>query len=289
MRVPSLFLLFYNEWKNKPFGGFGMIRRLEGRDHEECLRLLKRESAENVFIIGDIEAYGYDQEFQQVWGEFNEHNELMAVLLKYRENYIPYAKTEEFDARGFAQIMEANGHFTFLSGLERCTAKIEPYLPYKLKRRRTFYYAKCAALNEDANNMDTSEVRLAVPDDAKRLVDLLKAIPEFSDSIISEENKRESLESGVARTFYIERDDRFVSTASTTAENSLSAMVVGVGTHPDYKRQGMASACMVALCEELLGEGKELCLFYDNPDAGTIYKKLGFEDIGFWIMNSYQH
>ena len=45
---------------------------------------------------------------------------------------------------------------------------------------------------------------------------------------------------------------------------------------------------MVALCEELLGEGKELCLFYDNPDAGTIYKKLGFEDIGFWIMNSYQ-
>lgn len=266
-----------------------MIRRLDKQDHEACFRLIQGEAAENLFIIGDIEAYGYEQEFQQVWGEFNDQNELMAVLLKYRENYIPYAKTEEFDAQGFARIIEADDQFSFLSGLERCTAKIEPYLTNKLKRKRKFYYAKCTELKVNLDDVDVSEVRLAVPDDAKRLVDLLQAIPEFADSIISEKNKREALESGVARTFYIEREGRFVSTASTTAENSLSAMVVGVATHPDYKRKGMASACMVALCEELLGEGKELCLFYDNPDAGTIYKKLGFQDIGFWVMNIYHH
>ncbi len=264
-----------------------MIRRLDKHDHEECFRLIKKEAAENVFMIGDIEAYGYEQEFQRVWGEFNEQNELIAILLKYRENYIPYAETEEFDARGFAQIMEEDGDFTFLSGLERCTARIEPYLSNKLKRKRSFYYAKCTALNVDSNSVDISEVQLAVPNDAKRLVGLLKAIPEFADSIISEESKRESLESGVARTFFVERDERMVSTASTTAENSSSAMVVGVATHPDYKKQGLASACMVALCEELLSEGKELCLFYDNPEAGTIYKRLGFQDIGFWVMNIY--
>ena len=265
-----------------------MIRRLNANDHEDCFQLLKEEAAENVFFIGDIEAYGYEQKFQRVWGEFNERNELIAVLLKYRENYIPYAKTEAFDGKGFADIITADDHFTFLSGLERCTSRIEPYLADRLKRRRQFYYAKCTALNGVANEVDTSEVQLAVPDDAKRLVDLLKSIPEFVDSIISEESKRESLESGVSRTFYIEREGQIVSTASTTAENSLSAMVVGVATHHDYKKQGMASACMVALCEELLGEGKELCLFYDNPDAGNIYKRLGFQDIGAWMMNIYQ-
>ncbi|MBZ9687115.1 hypothetical protein G9F72_012350 [Clostridium estertheticum] len=27
-----------------------------------------------------------------------------------------------------------------------------------------------------------------------------------------------------------------------------------------------------------------LCLFYDNPSAGKIYKSLGFEEIGFWSL-----
>lgn len=42
---------------------------------------------------------------------------------------------------------------------------------------------------------------------------------------------------------------------------------------------------MTKLCHELLAEGKMLCLFYDNPEAGSIYKRLGFEDIGKWMMH----
>ncbi|MGP4075489.1 GNAT family N-acetyltransferase [Halobacillus sp. K22] len=65
----------------------------------------------------------------------------------------------------------------------------------------------------------------------------------------------------------------------------MSAMVVGVCTHPEHKNQGYASVCMTKLCQELLAEGKMLCLFYDNPEAGSIYKRLGFEDIGKWMMH----
>ena len=56
-----------------------------------------------------------------------------------------------------------------------------------------------------------------------------------------------------------------VSTASTTAENTLSAMAVGVATLENYKKKGYATKCMLKLCSELLEEEKELCLFYDNP------------------------
>lgn len=79
-----------------------------------------------------------------------------------------------------------------------------------------------------------------------------------------------------------------VSMASTTAENTFSAMVVGVATLESYKKKGYATACMVKLCDQLLSEGKELCLFYDNPEAGAIYKRIGFEDIGFWMMYTYE-
>lgn len=261
-----------------------MIRRLTRDDHEPCFALLKTAPAENLFIIGDIESYGYDQDFQKVWGEFKHTGELIAVLLKYENNYIPYA-VEDFDAKGFANIMEQDPEFYMMSGLKEITAKIEPFLQKSLVRKRETFYAKC--INLHTTKAGASNVKEANVSDAERLVELLNHIPEFSDSIITVERKRRGLEDGSSRSFYIEEDGKMVSTASTAAENSMSAMVVGVATLEAYKKKGYATACMLKLCEELLQEGKELCLFYDNPAAGAIYKRIGFEDIGFWMMYTF--
>lgn len=64
----------------------------------------------------------------------------------------------------------------------------------------------------------------------------------------------------------------------------MSAMIVGVATHQAFREQGLASRVMAQLCADLLHEGKSLCLFYDNPHAGVIYKRLGFQDIGSWTI-----
>lgn len=264
-----------------------MIRRLTEKDHEQCFGLLKERPAENLFILGDIEAYGYEQEFQKLWGDFSDHGELIAVLLKYEENYIPYAKGE-YDAKGFAEIMLSDPAFSMLSGLKDVTEKVEPFLKHRLKRKRETYYAKCTKLIPAATDVDASLVEQAVPGDAEELVELLNSIPEFSESIITVERKRRGLEEGVSRSFFIKENGKMVSTASTAAENSLSAMVVGVATLDAYKKKGYATQCMVKLCNQLLEEEKELCLFYDNPSAGAIYKRIGFEDIGFWMMYSFE-
>jgi len=75
-----------------------------------------------------------------------------------------------------------------------------------------------------------------------------------------------------------------VSSASSAAENSRSAMIIGVCTAKEYRDQGFATKCMVHLCRRLLEEGKVVCLFYDNPAAGRIYKRFGFHDISRWAM-----
>ncbi|TYS71017.1 GNAT family N-acetyltransferase [Sutcliffiella horikoshii] len=264
-----------------------MIRRLTEMDHEICFDFLSEQPAENLFIIGDIEAYGYEKDFQKLWGEFNEKNELIAVLLKYEENFIPYAKGV-FDAEGFANIMLNDPNFSMMSGLKEVTARVEPFVMHRLKRKRQTYYAKCTVLSHELEaNVDTSNVLQAAPQDAERLVRLLNSIPEFTDSIITVERKKRVLEEGVSRSFFMEEDGEMVSTASTTAENTVSAMVVGVATLENFKKKGYATQCMVKLCNQLLQEGKELCLFYDNPSAGVIYKRIGFQDIGFWMMYSF--
>lgn len=51
--------------------GIKMIRQLTEKDHELCQRLIHQQPAENLFIIGDIEAFGYEQDFK-IWGDFDD-------------------------------------------------------------------------------------------------------------------------------------------------------------------------------------------------------------------------
>ena len=56
--------------------------------------------------------------------------------------------------------------------------------------------------------------------------------------------------------------------AKSTAENDNTAMIIGVGTHPEYRNQGLASKCLIKLCKELLAENiklvNELCELYNS-------------------------
>ncbi|MEQ6388945.1 GNAT family N-acetyltransferase [Bacillaceae bacterium S4-13-58] len=264
-----------------------MIRRLTEQDDALCQKLIQQRPAENLFIIGDIEAFGYEEDFQTVWGDFDTEGNLRAVLLRYRENFIPFSMVDDFDAKGFATIINESSDYRILSGLKDITEKVEPFLTTPLKEKRQLYYAK---LTDDRSLVEevTEEVKIATLDDIPRLVDLLTSIPEFSSGQFDEESKRKSMEKGVARSYFIEKDGQMVASASTTAENRTSAMIVGVCTAADYQKRGYASQCMIKLCADVLKEGKELCLFYDNPNAGKIYKKLGFKDIGYWMMNKFE-
>ncbi|MFC4386487.1 GNAT family N-acetyltransferase [Gracilibacillus marinus] len=263
-----------------------MIRQLTEADNEKCQALIQTKPAENLFIIGDIEAYGYEQDFQKVWGQFNEQNELIAILLKYERNYIPFA-IGELDAEGFANIINQDDEFAMLSGLITYTEPIEAFLHKTQISKRQLYYVKLT--NHHMLQVTPSvNVHLLNPEEINRLKILLQTIPEFRDKPFNLEIKKRNMQNGVARCYYVEEDGVMVSTASTSAENKNSAMIVAVGTNSAYKRKGYATACLSKLCQDLLAEGKELCLFYENEDAGKIYKRLGFQQIEHWMMYTYE-
>lgn len=70
-------------------------------------------------------------------------------------------------------------------------------------------------------------------------------------------------------------------------ESDRSAMIVSVATRPGFRGRGYASATVAALCRGAFAGGKQfLCLFYDNPDAGRIYRRLGFAELGQYAMLS---
>ncbi|QDP41689.1 GNAT family N-acetyltransferase [Radiobacillus deserti] len=260
-----------------------MIRQLTSRDNDQCQKLIRKYPAENLFIIGDIEAFGYDQPFQTLWGDFREDGSLRAVLLRYEKNFIPYAE-DDYDAEGFAKLIDTAEEGIHVSGLKQVTDQILPHIQQPIDHTREMFYAKC---NSKTNlpSILTNRVRLAKEKDLSGWKQLMLRIPEFEHAEINLDSKKRNMDKGVGRLYIIEEAGEIVSTASTTAENSISAMIVAVGTLEKAKRKGYATLCLTKLCRDLLEEGKELCLFYDNPAAGTIYKRIGFEDIGTWTMS----
>ena len=263
-----------------------MIRKLVEQDRTLTMRFVSAKPAENLFIIGDIEGYGFHSDIQTLWGDFSESGELRAVLLKYDQNFILYAP-ESFDHEGVASVINQDSNFTYLSGIEEMVNKITPYIKREPKKPRVMYYAKCETADHLPEIPADMLIEKAEPEDAGAIIAQMKAIPEFAEGNYSVEHKRSSLEKGFGRAYFIKEDDVIVSSASSTAENSQSAMIVGVGTLESHQNRGLASYCMSKLCRELLTEGKMLCLFYDNPAAGSIYKRIGFVDIGKWSMWTY--
>jgi len=268
------------------------IRSLGERDRAEVMRLLSPERTLNLFIIGDVENNGFEADFQELWGDFDAGGRLRAVLLRYYGSFIPYAPGE-FDLDGLSDLVSRQRHrLQVFSGIERVVGRFERYpglLP-ESARRRSLYFMELRegdrledSWPEVSQPGPSLRVEQATPSDVPDLVDAWREIG-GTVGPDTERAARRDIEQGASRAYLIRHGGRVVATVRTSAENSLSAMITGVVTLPGYRRRGLATRLLVRLCEELLAEGKRPCLLYDNPEAGTIYRRLGFTDVGRWVM-----
>ncbi|MBL8152563.1 MAG: GNAT family N-acetyltransferase [Anaerolineae bacterium] len=77
-------------------------------------------------------------------------------------------------------------------------------------------------------------------------------------------------------------DDTPVSMAGYTGPTPHGIRVGPVYTPPEHRRKGYAGACVAALSQELLNQGREYCfLFTDlgNPTSNHIYQEIGYEPV----------
>jgi len=259
-----------------------MIRLLTEQDRSDVLAYLYKEASYNIFPIGDIETFGFDTDFQRVYAEIDVDGKYLSILLRYKEHAIYYADTVRFHQE-FLRIFQ-NDPFDYISGKTVLMELISPYLEGYRKHHTYFCEAKemksLSVPNIDVKRMKTRE-------DAAKVYELISTIEEFSsfhqekDSYV--DAKMKSMQMGM--TLYIEEDGEVASTVATTAETKQSAMVVAVATSINARNKGYASALMKVLMNEyFMNKKKGLCLFYDNPSAGKIYQRLGFETIGTWDM-----
>ncbi|MFK5882719.1 MAG: GNAT family N-acetyltransferase [Candidatus Izemoplasma sp.] len=259
------------------------IRVLKESDRELLLRYLDKQPSLNIFIIGDVEAFGFENDFQTLYAEFDKKGKYLSVLLFYRDNCVYYSHIDYFN-KDWLKIMN-NHNFNFFSGKESLMNLLYKYLPNFTKS--DMYFAE-ATNSVNINEYDFSNIlEFKNENDAGKLYDCLLTINEFS---VDRENRDSYIKSRMASmsmgvSYFIKEDGVIVSTVATTAETTKAAMVVAVATLKVGRQKGYASKLMVYLMNEyIVNRKKYLCLFYDNPEAGKIYKRLGFKDIDKWSL-----
>ena len=84
-----------------------MIKKATEEDRERLLTLANESPCINLFIIGDIETYGFDKDFQEIWYEEID-GEMEGIYLRYRDNGCIYSKNNKMNKLEIADWLRDN-------------------------------------------------------------------------------------------------------------------------------------------------------------------------------------
>lgn len=255
-------------------------------DRAAILAYIAAEPEMNLFLYGDIEAIGVDKDPVQIWAEDGPAG-IAGVLLRYYDSYIFYSRDDAVDLTPFVALLR-DRKIDNLSAKDALARRLAPFFPQLVPEPT--HMSRCSALAPGlpAAPAGLTIRRIAGEAALREILELLRGIEEFAASYHGDEKELDRLRrcedlGGALYGGYV--DGRLVATAQTTAASSQSAMIVSVATRPDARGRGYASAVVAALCRDQFAAGRQfLCLFYDNPAAGRIYRRLGFAEVGVYTM-----
>jgi predicted GNAT family acetyltransferase len=259
------------------------VRKISNKEIPQVLEYIKDEREMNLFIEGDIEQYGLEGPIVELFAFSDPWD---CILLRYFQNYLIYSNKETYNAKDVAEFL-ADKKVQVISGKESLLELLAPFYPH-LKIQGT-YLCRCESNAKLPPFTQDKEIRTLTEADAPALSGLYQTIVEFSKPYIEHENEKiqELRECLLAANLGIGlfNGPLLVSAAYSTAKSKSGAMVVGVATREQYRGKGYATQVVSTLCNESFASGLSfLCLFYDNPQAGEIYRKIGFREMGRWGM-----
>ena len=258
-----------------------MITKINESLENAFWEYVSHEERINLFIIGDVENYGFETDFQDVWVQIND-NKIVSVILRYYKSLIIYSYKNDYN------IDEMINHINNLDIKEISGKKIvidrllTKYKDFK-KNKETQFCSLRILKDVDTLNLKDNKIEKAEIRDLNELNNFICNIEDMYTEEYIESNTKQLKEKNI-RIYFIKQDDKIVSTICTCIETSFLAMVCKTYTDINYRNQGLATLMTYTLSKELVNEGKIPCLFYSSEVAGKIYKKIGYEIDDNWSI-----
>ena len=109
-----------------------------------------------------------------------------------------------------------------------------------------------------------------------------EADPHAAPKLDIRERITERLKSG---SLFVWEDDEPVSMSAAVGPTPHGIRIGYVYTPPGKRRRGYAAACVAALTQRMLDEGRDFCFLYtdmSNDTSNGIYRRIGYE----WVCGS---
>lgn len=252
-----------------------MIKRAGEKDLTRIIDYLLFEGSLNTTFFAHIEKYGFEKDFQNIWIYSDEaRNEILAVIMRHFSSLYIYSKGFSIDIEELASFISFLGP-DIISGKRDVLSELALAIDGMVLEP-----SKHMVLMDNDGLIHCEDVKKAKLDDCAELAELIFSIPEFSRFYHSqqeiERGIRRRMELGICRYYVLKRDGIIASQAYTTIESKNFAIIGGVVTRNEYRKQGLASLVVSGISQEIINEKKKPNLFYSNERAGRVYERLGF-------------
>ena len=268
------------------FAGGTILRPLDAGDREVFERLCARDRVRFLTTRLNVEARGLGSAELPAWGVFDSDGAVLRGIALRHNNTVIIADGDGGCGPIFAALIDSEPGLAGARGTRATMQEIRKSL--QVYRPGHWDDSVCMLLDRppDYPPERMALARPAVLADLDSLAQLYAGAGIMYRSRVNVAAKLEKRD----RVLVIEtplrggRGSRIASCALINVEGAEAGLIGGVYTLPEMRGRGYAAACVSALCRDLQADGKTPCLFYENPVAGRLYRRLGFADAGQWSV-----
>lgn len=257
-----------------------MIYKCADTHKDLILDFLEMDQLTNLFVIADIERFGFDSLDQDVWAYTNEIDEIEGILLRYKDIAIPVHGEDFSGLDTFLPLLQSLNEIKVISGGKEAVNQYVDHFP-DLDRSDTII-SVCEELLEYPQSMNRVEEldKSGIPAYFAWQKECFEMVSE-SELVLSELLDNQDVMIKIIKN----EKNEIISSGRLSAESSTAAMITRIGTIKSEESNGYATTITAALTQYCLGKNKKACLFYNNPAAGSVYHRIGYQDTTkHWVM-----
>lgn len=248
-----------------------MIIKCDENHLNQLVEFANQDKIMNLFIIGNITNYGLDYNNLNFFIDISENNKIRTLYANFRR-FLTIFSPEGYLDNDFVKklvldydLESINGDYNIVKNLNINN--------FKMKK------TTIATLEKLNNLCDFSEALILKEED---ITDYVEGCRQSFDTPSNSSNFVKDFREGKNHFYGYKIDSKLISGAMTVCEIDEAAMVIGVYTLPNYRKQHYALKTVSKLCDDMLKKGKTGCLFFNNPKAAELYHKIGFKDYGYF-------
>ncbi len=273
-----------------------MIQKLEQKDAEKLKEYLSKDAVPNLFFRANIENYGLEGDKVEAFANIQEQNndEWDFVLLRYFSIVLIYSQNENYSTQEASLLINSFEKVDTIGGKHSVVEKLKNNFPAFTFRPTSLLRCTSETLvKSNVQNANSQLIYSELPaNKGDDLVDFYFTIAEFEKNYKGqEEGYRQRTNENLhkdSNAYIFSDNETIVASAMAGAQCSIGTMLLGVATNPNYRKKGLATILVTKACSDQFDKGKDfVALFFDNPEAASLYKKIGFEEVdGYTVLQN---